>query len=223
MTRRGILGAMAAVSVSLIAGACGLFSSSSYRYRMTVEVNTPQGIKSGSSVHEVSSQLQNLPGKGGPTPLTRFRGEAVAVDLLGGRTLFALLDRNGFDATEHFERYGGTSESFVANVTKLGRRDQRGRTAVLRPDNYPMLVTFRDIDDPTSVQAVEPANLAASFGPGVKLRRITLEITGDGVTSGIEKRLPAADSNGFFNWDGKSNPNVGGVVGLWDFSRGVRK
>ena len=54
---------------------------------------------------------------------------------------------------------------------------------------YPMLVTFTDIDDPSSVQRVDPANLAASFGPGVTLKRITVEVTKDPVTTGIEKRL----------------------------------
>jgi hypothetical protein len=52
-----------------------------------------------------------------------------------------------------------------------------------------MLVTFTDIDDPKSVQRVDPANLAASFGPGIRLKRITVEVTDDDVTTGIEKRL----------------------------------
>jgi hypothetical protein len=54
---------------------------------------------------------------------------------------------------------------------------------------YPLLVTFGDINDPKSVQRVDPANLAASFGPGIRLKRITVEVTDDDVTSGIEKRL----------------------------------
>lgn len=191
MTRRGVLGAMATVGMGLIAGACGLLSSNSYRYRMTVEVDTPAGMRSGSSVMEITSRLQTNPGGAAPVK-TDLKGEAVAVDLPDGRTLFALL-RDGLagDVTLAFEPgYRGRPEQFVASVEKLGRRDQRGRTAVLPPDKYPMLVTFRDINDPTSVQAVEPGNLAASFGPGVRLRRIMLEITGDGVSGGLEKRLP---------------------------------
>ena len=52
-----------------------------------------------------------------------------------------------------------------------------------------MLVTFADRDDPTSVARVDPDDLAASFGEGVKLRRITVQLTDDPVTSGIEERL----------------------------------
>jgi hypothetical protein len=54
---------------------------------------------------------------------------------------------------------------------------------------YPMLVTFGDEADPTSVTLVDPDDLAATFGAGVKLRRITAELTDDPVTTGIEKRL----------------------------------
>ena len=61
--------------------------------------------------------------------------------------------------------------------------------AEVRAADYPLLVTFADPADPTSVQRVDPANLAASFGPGVTLKRITVEVTNDPVTTGIEKRL----------------------------------
>ena len=54
---------------------------------------------------------------------------------------------------------------------------------------YPMLVTFGDLSDPTSIEKVDPDDLAATFGEGVSLKRITLQLTGDAVTSGIEERL----------------------------------
>jgi hypothetical protein len=67
----------------------------------------------------------------------------------------------------------------------------------------PLLVRFRDISDPKTVEKVDPANLAASFGAGVKLTRATIEtvpsgywpfnlfgIGGSPVTRGIEARLP---------------------------------
>lgn len=189
---------------------------------MTVAVDTPQGLRSGSSIREISSQLQDLPGKGGPTPLTEFKGEAVAVDLPGGRTLFALLDES-INITSIFEPNDSTPELFVANVAKLGRPDQRGRTVVLSPDNYPRLVTFRGIRDPTSVREVDPADLAASFGPGMRLRRITLETTGDDISAGIRKRLkwlskypePRLDSS----YRGSTSPNLAEQLAHGDFFR----
>lgn len=53
----------------------------------------------------------------------------------------------------------------------------------------PMLVTFGDLSDPTSMAEVDPDNLAATFGAGVSLKRITVQMTDDPVTTGIEKRL----------------------------------
>jgi hypothetical protein len=49
---------------------------------------------------------------------------------------------------------------------------------------YPLLVTFTDINDPKTVKFVDPDDLSASFGPGVSLKSITLEITDDDVTEG---------------------------------------
>ena len=54
---------------------------------------------------------------------------------------------------------------------------------------YPMLVAFGDEADPTSVARVDPDDLAASFGEGVTLKRITVALTNDPVTTGIEERL----------------------------------
>ena len=54
----------------------------------------------------------------------------------------------------------------------------------------PRLVTFADIDDPTSVVLVDPENSAASFSPGVRLVSVTLEVTEEPVTLGrVEKVL----------------------------------
>lgn len=54
------------------------------------------------------------------------------------------------------------------------------RGEVPRAD-WPLMVRFRDLGDPTSVERVDPAAI------GVK--RIVLETTSDEVTTGIEKRL----------------------------------
>jgi len=60
----------------------------------------------------------------------------------------------------------------------------------LYPDEYPLLVRFRDIADPASVEEIDPANLAANFGPGISLKLITITVTDDAVTSGIRNLLP---------------------------------
>ena len=47
-----------------------------------------------------------------------------------------------------------------------------------------MLVTFDDITKPETVRRVNPEDLAAVFGEGVRLKAVTLEITDEAVTEG---------------------------------------
>ena len=54
----------------------------------------------------------------------------------------------------------------------------------------PMIVRFADINDPKSVEQVDPEHMDKTFGPGVKITRASLEITKDPITTGIEKRFP---------------------------------
>jgi hypothetical protein len=44
--------------------------------------------------------------------------------------------------------------------------------------------------DPATAERVNPFDLAASFGSGIKLQRATIEMTIDPVTTGIEQKLP---------------------------------
>jgi hypothetical protein len=63
-----------------------------------------------------------------------------------------------------------------------GKRDRAAGVIAVPEVQYPMLVTFGDIADPASVKLVDPADLAASFGPGVRLKSVTLEVTDEAVT-----------------------------------------
>ena len=79
--------------LALAVAGCSLTDQTpAYRYRLTVEVDTPDGVKTGSSVSEVDTEVAG--GYSIPTPgrvTNRVRGEAVTVDLGEGRVLFALL------------------------------------------------------------------------------------------------------------------------------------
>lgn len=185
--RRRMIGVLAVTVGALALGGCG--DTDRLRYRMTVEVETPQGTRSGSAVREVSHFVPwPIPSIGESREQWRVKGEAVAVDLQDGKTLFAVL--SGEKGDPNFSG-GGVWWLF---------RQIRGRQIELWPnapvtnaprvkDPRPLLVTFTDIADPASVRRVDPADLAASFGPGVRLKRITVSITDDPVTTGIEKRL----------------------------------
>lgn len=111
---------------------------------------------------------------------------------------------------------GGPMHDYVAKLYGLDPKMQLleairhfSRDTMLRhpraisPDALPDLVTFADIKNPASVMPVDPNDLSATLGPGVKWHKITLEIvspglwpltlfgiTGEPLTNGIEKKLP---------------------------------
>jgi len=201
-----------------------------YRYRLTVEVETPEGLKTGSSVIEVKQRFV----RPGMSPSAwaierRIRGEAVAVDLPNGQTLYALLRSadevdwaksivqrvsprvSGEEGKEAFDNIFLIEDAVEVPRKWSGPGPANGRSA------YPMLVTFADEIDPTSVAEADPDDLAATFGEGIRLKRITVQLTEDPVTTGIVERLPSPTYRGFFNWDGETNPNEGFVISISDF------
>ncbi|MFW2448805.1 MAG: hypothetical protein ACN4E6_15900 [Qipengyuania pacifica] len=191
---QGVLGLLGGVAFAALSG-CRLFGGNSYRFRMMVQVETPGGVRTGSSVYEV--------GAGNKVAITRematrdwsVKGEAVAVDLPGGRTLFAVRstgahfgDLMGLSMNTLHPNFRGTGYDVVEVAKELAQGEYPGPSEVARED-YPLLVTFGDIADPASIVRVEPDALATHFGEGVTLRCITVELTDDPVTTGIEKRL----------------------------------
>ena len=204
MTARwGVIGLLASASALVLSGCGVLFPSDRLRQKITVEVDTSAGLRLGSSVVETEVRKGKSWGDASGTTF-KLEGEAVAVDLPGGRTLFALLrggtDTHG-DAAAYqtellYEALNAGAEASVpvevAGLTVMQARaaeKSAGVKLTLPEKRYPMLVAFADISDPKSVERVAPGILAATFGPRVRLKRITVEITDDPVTTGIEKRL----------------------------------
>lgn len=156
-----------------------------WNQRMTLTVETPDGIVTGSSVIEVNATY--CPDGCG---LARdsigsfnYRGEAVAVEVLPGRWLFALIGNPG----EFFYR---ARPDLFGDI----RRSDRGEWArlipdvteavELLPDHVPTLVAFGDINDPRTAVEVDPDDLSAIFGDGAILLNSTIEITQDLPTIG---------------------------------------
>ncbi len=78
-------------------------------------------------------------------------------------------------------------DDFMEVISRLAKT--RGPRKIT-PEALPDLVTFADIDDPRSVIEVDPNNLQATLGQGVTWNEITLEMTDEPITTGIEKKLP---------------------------------
>ncbi|WP_273304289.1 hypothetical protein [Sphingomonas ursincola] len=179
--------------MALTLSGCAEMFPEKYRFRLTVEVDTPQGLRSGSSVYEVwaNNKTALLPEEASRD--WGVRGEAVAVDLPNGQTLFALLKTNATHGDMAGLSMTALDPAFRNDIVESAARIASGkgvkRQAEVAPGDYPMLVTFRDLADPASVQAVTPTGFASVFGPGYALRRITVNITDQAVTTMIEKKL----------------------------------
>jgi hypothetical protein len=112
--------------------------------------------------------------------------------LLRGRTI-GLSEDVSFPPYVVLEAFSSRLDKRAGIIEKMRELNKLQPKAELPSALLPMLVRFRDIKDPRSVEGVSPDNLAASFGPGVRLRRATIEITRDRVTTGIGQTLPWLD------------------------------
>ena len=68
------------------------YPSATWRYKMTVTVETPEGIKTGSAVREVHVRTEPDILPEAATMHFSVKGEAVVVDLGHGKYLFAVMD-----------------------------------------------------------------------------------------------------------------------------------
>jgi hypothetical protein len=170
----------------LLAGLVSCLIPYEWRDALALEVETPDGLKTGRAVVSLSHTVETvIPGIPGGAVHTSLRGEAAVVEVAPGKYLFALLTGREDLAVKAFPEVvrNRTFKQFARAFRDL--REKRD----LPTELIPMLVTFRDIADPKSVEHVDPNNLAAAFGPGVTLKRATLEITDEPITTGIEKRI----------------------------------
>lgn len=172
-----------------------------WRYKMTVEVETPEGIKTGSAVREMNLMFE-------PRPLDppkqfyvshKMRGEAVAVDLGKHGVVFAYFSSDSYpEVTDTFEGPPMRTLEGAEYYSSL----EAGPTPVA-PQRVPWIVTFSDLSDPMSVEMVKGGvfnveeqkhilvdRFEELFGEGFRLRSVTVEMTDEPVTWKIEAYLP---------------------------------
>ncbi len=213
--------------------ACGLLLAGcvqrlpTLRYRLTVEIETPYGLKAGSSVIEVTTVDR---GKGFPGPEAggvrrNAKGQAVVIEIAPHEYVFALLGKGLYYDYAAFLPGGvlrplvgsgrqpiGPNTDLVQDYLSYDQFHKRmvadhnlwpvPRTVPANAGNgqwdyWPDLVRFGDINDPATVEWVRPDTIA--------IKRVTLQIVDEPITDGIRLILP---------WLGKYpeaslNPNHG--------------
>lgn len=188
-----VLFGIGVLTVAIVAWAFLAHRPQRYRYRLTVEVVTPEGRRSGSAVRAFIWTRQ-------PTAFTGVdvhyseRGEAVVVDLPRGRSLFVLLNVTPSNLVEMAVNTGQPSRASVAIQQASASRTMyvvpRKHEFQASNREYPRFVTFADMANPKSIAAVDPDDLANTFGGGVMLDKITFQVVDDSVTAKIDGKLP---------------------------------
>lgn len=178
-----------------------LFPTYTYRYRLSVEVDTPDGLRSGSSVIEVRYEKfpELLTDR---DHISRVIGEAVFVDLGRGKNLIGLLASGptgedvDYSARIILQAFGldGNDPSIGKRLSQLhGKREFD-----IAPSNQfdvskrflPTFVTFRNLADVKSVEIAPPGLFGEVFGDGYGLRNVSIEMTDQRPTEKIQKMLP---------------------------------
>jgi len=179
-----------------------------HKYRLTVEVETPEGVKSASGVMAVHPDRSYS--RGGHT---RANGDAVLVDLGGGKNLVALLahldsGKIDLDGMNYVALRAYNAAGRKASFSEMSR--MTGAVPVTGA-LLPILVTFADLGDPATARTVLPEEMEAGLGKGFQLRSVTAEVVpnglwpldfggslGEPVTRGIGAKL--------LWWNGADNP-----------------
>jgi hypothetical protein len=126
-----------------------------------------------------------------------MRGYAITVDLGDGRMLFvvdqspaladpatrkALLPK-GANFSQlpltAFKVSAGLPSELAAAIQRLRNS---GKSVDIPLDTLPMIVRFREINNRSSIEELDPRDLTVAFGSGVRLQRAKLEITNDPIS-----------------------------------------
>lgn len=207
----GIVAGLAALAAVFWFGGIGRETWTS-RFEIGVEVETPHGLKTGSSVIEMRTERDGgfLIWSEARGARTRIRGEAVFVDLGPDKdgkpqNLIALLATGSLGEDPNFGLMiaravlGANSHQGTMGFGGFAAALQRlpaGKRFELKPPNTPTLVSFRDLADPTSARVVpadprevSETDFAAVFGEGYGLKRIWIERSRKPVNFSIEQKL----------------------------------
>lgn len=182
-----------------------------HKYRLTVDVETPGGLKSASGILSVRPN-RSYGGTGSGSSGPQTKGDAIFVDLGDRRNLVVLLtygeDGSNFDDPSFLP-----TRLFGAKDRRIGFRDVKnfaGAPALPVPEALrPVLVSFADPGDPKSARRVNASDLETSLGKGFRMRGLSLDVIANGfwpidfggvlgepVTRAIEARLPWLNNPG---------------------------
>jgi len=171
-----------------------------HKYRLTLEVETPEGRKSASGVMAVHPD-RSYTRRG----QTRTLGDAVFVDLGQGKNLVALLahvDKNLVLDDINYVAFRAYMEAAGKRVP-FSEMSRLTGTVPVKGALIPVLIAFSDPGNPGTARVVLPDDAEAVLGKGYRLQGISAEVVpngfwpidfggmlGEPVTRGIVAILP---------------------------------
>ena len=177
-----------------------------HKFRLTLDIETPEGRKSASGVMAVHPD-RSYTRRG----QTRTLGDAIFVDLGQGKNLVALLahldDRLVLDDMNYV-----ALRAYLAATGKRVPFSEISRltgTVPVKGELIPVLVAFADPAAPGTARVVRPDDAEAVLGKGYRIEGISVEVVpngywpldfggplGEPVTRGIQAKLPWLDVTG---------------------------
>jgi hypothetical protein len=171
---------IAAFCIAALSG-CGRDEIHKWRQKMTVEVDTPDGVVTGSNVVEVTWILGAYRAADGSSSDLKARGEAIALEVRPDKLLFVSIASAAYIPSGLYHGLGRAmpTSAGAADILKqpIGQKTEIPRQ--LRPD----LLSFDDLTNPSSIRLLEHDDLDGFFGEGVRLKSIKLELTDEPVSS----------------------------------------
>jgi hypothetical protein len=177
-----------------------------HKYRLTVTVETPEGVKSATGVMSVHPD-RGYSRKGS----TVTKGDAVFVDPGAGKNLVALLahvEDNSLDL-DAISYVALRAYNAAGRKTSFNQMSAMTGAVPVTGALMPVLASFADVADPETMRVVKPDDLEATYGKGFRLRGVTAEAVpngfwpldfggwlGEPVTRGIETKLPWLQRSG---------------------------
>ena len=171
-----------------------------HKYRLTLEVETPEGRKSASGVMAVHPD-RSYTRRG----QTRTLGDAIFVDLGQGKNLVALLAHVDKNLVLDDMNYVALRAYLAATGKRVPFSEMSRLTGVVpvKGELIPVLVSFADQAMPGTARVVLPDDAEAVLGKGYRLQGISVEVVpngywpldfggalGEAVTRGIQAKLP---------------------------------
>ncbi|HNP84197.1 MAG TPA: hypothetical protein PKN47_22250 [Nitrospira sp.] len=216
-----ILGVTAVLIAGVAFATSDYVDSSEWNYRITVEIETPEGIKTGSAVRKVVARRQpQLPNPDMNPIVYEVYGEAVAINLNDKGTLFSLINWDSYKDVLNALPFHTND---LSERLKYYRNVKPGTKANLEKD-IPGFAFFKNIDDPKTFTPVRSDEWERILGAGIHLRKIEIEITDQPVTWTIENTLPPfAPGKGFIEWQRTLPYGDPRIFGLDNFKRTNKK